>query len=147
MTAQARQPKPAGVRVEVKVGSKTVSATFAEMHLSIVHAVQPDARPGAAKRKSIQKITGMNKSTDVTLKRGVVSAPGLIDWLNDVRNGKSKHRKLVVAVPKSGTGSSVVRWQLAGVSIVKYTGPALSGKSNDVAIEELVLTAGGISLE
>src|SRR5256885_9251685 len=32
-------------------------------------------------RKKIAKITGLNKSTDVTLKRRVINAPALLDWL------------------------------------------------------------------
>ena len=38
----------------------------------------------------VLKITGMNKSTDVTLKRGVIGDPGLFDWLNSVRGGRTK---------------------------------------------------------
>src|SRR5437762_2740410 len=37
----------------------------------------------------VLKITGMNKSTDVTLKRGVIGDPGLFDWLNRIRGGRA----------------------------------------------------------
>ena len=146
MAPKTRQAQPAGILVEVKLGSKTVTATFAELHLSVVHSEQLTAGHGKAKGKSIQKITGMNKSTDVTLKRGVVSAPGFTDWLNGIRNGKSKVRKMVVTIPKSGLGRAA-RWNLKGVSITKYDGPSMNAKSNDVAIEELVLTAEGVELK
>ena len=33
------------------------------------------------------KITGLNKATDVTLKRGVIGSLNLYQWLNDIRNG------------------------------------------------------------
>jgi phage tail-like protein len=38
---------------------------------------------------NVQKITGMNKSTDVTLKRGVIADPGFEDWLKGV-SGQSQ---------------------------------------------------------
>ena len=89
----------------------------------------------------------MNKSTDVTMKRGVVADQGFSDWLNEVRDGKKKSRKVVVTVPKRGPGTSAMRWKLRDVSITKYEGPELSGKGTDVAIEELVLSSEKVELK
>src|SRR6188508_877166 len=44
-------------------------------------------RNGNEKENSVRKITGLNKSTDVTLKRGVIGSLKLYSWLNDIRNG------------------------------------------------------------
>src|SRR5215813_10017893 len=44
-------------------------------------------RNGNEKENSVRKITGLNKSTDVTLKRGVIGSLNLYEWLNDIRNG------------------------------------------------------------
>ncbi|HXM32677.1 MAG TPA: phage tail protein, partial [Chthoniobacterales bacterium] len=44
-------------------------------------------RNGNEKENSVRKITGMNKATDVTLKRGVIGSLNLYQWLNDIRNG------------------------------------------------------------
>ena len=74
--------------------------------------------------KGITKITGLNKSTDVTLKRGVIAAKAFNDWLNTVRRGRT------VTV-----GPSVLR----GARLVKYTAAPLNSKGTDIAIEELVL--------
>ncbi len=46
-----------------------------------------DYRHGNEKEKNLRKITGLNKSTDVTLKRGVISSRNLYQWLNDIRDG------------------------------------------------------------
>ena len=143
MAAQSKRPD--GIRVEIKLGKKKVGATFAEFHLSVVPAA--DAGNKTSKKKSIAKITGMNKSTDVTMKRGVVADQGFSDWLNEVRDGKSKSRKLVVTVPKRGPGTSAMRWKLRDVSIKKYEGPELNAKGTDVAIEELVLSAERLELK
>jgi phage tail-like protein len=40
---------------------------------------------------NVQKITGINKSTDVTLKRGVVSARAFEEWLEQSRGGRPSH--------------------------------------------------------
>ncbi len=117
MTARAKRPDKEGITVEVKVGKKKVAATFAEFHLSVVPAAKAGKKTS---KKSIAKITGINKSTDITMKRGVVADQGFTDWLNEVRDGKSKSRKVVVTVPKRGPGTSAMRWKLRDVSIKKY---------------------------
>src|SRR3954451_11061383 len=44
-------------------------------------------RNGNSKENSVQKITGLNKSTDMTLKRGVIGSLDLYKWLDAIRNG------------------------------------------------------------
>jgi phage tail-like protein len=144
MTAAAKRRDREGIRVEIKVRKKKVAATFAEFHLSVVPAVKASKK---ASKKSIVKITGMNKNADVTMKRGVVADQGFSDWLNEVRDGRSKSRKVVVTVPKRGPGTSPMRWKLRDVWITKYEGPGLSAKGTDVAIEELVLSAEKVELK
>ena len=88
----------------------------------------------------IDKITGINKATDVTMKRGVVSSSTLQDWLDDIRK-KHKRAKRTVKVSLQDERNRVIqKWTLVGSRIVKYTGPPLNAKGNDVAIEELVLS-------
>ena len=47
-------------------------------------------RNGNEKENSVRKITGLNKSTDVTMKRGVIGSLNLYQWLNQIRNGDQK---------------------------------------------------------
>ena len=44
-------------------------------------------RNGNEKENSVRKITGLNKATDVTLKRGVIGSLNLYHWLDQIRNG------------------------------------------------------------
>ena len=43
--------------------------------------------------------------------------------------------------------TAVLEWTLQNARPMKYTGPALNGKSSDVAIEELVLSAENVTLK
>lgn len=143
MTMSAHQPGKARIRVEIKVGRKTVAATFTEFHLSVVVA---EAAAAGGARKHVTKVRGFNKTADVTMKRGVISDLGLSDWVNEVRGGKSKYRDVVVVISKQGPGRAAARWKLKNVRIIKYTGPSLTGKRTDVAIEELVLACEDVEL-
>src|SRR5882757_9832888 len=52
-------------------------------------------RTGNHRENSVMKITGMNKSTDVTLKRGVIGSLDLYQWLDQIRNGDQKAMRTV----------------------------------------------------
>ena len=46
-------------------------------------------RNGNEKENSVRKITGMNKATDVTLKRGVIGSLNLYRWLDQIQIGRA----------------------------------------------------------
>src|ERR1700752_3008236 len=50
---------------------------------------------GNSKENSVLKITGFNKATDLTLKRGVIGSLNLYQWLNDIRNGNANAQRTV----------------------------------------------------
>src|SRR5918994_7420132 len=53
-------------------------------------------RNGNEKENSVRKITGLNKSTDVTMKRGVIGSLTLYNWLNQIRNGDQNALRNIV---------------------------------------------------
>jgi phage tail-like protein len=92
------------------------------------------------------KITGLNKSTDITLKRGVINALRISDWISQARTAQILAQREVIITLHDSARNPVQRWKLHNVVPAKYTGPALSGKDNDVAVEELVLSAEKIEI-
>lgn len=92
------------------------------------------------------KIAGVHKAGDVTLKRGVVDSSSLWNWITQARTSESAPRHNATIVLRNEAGNPVQTWKLSGASPVKYTGPTLSGTGNDVAIEELILSAESIDL-
>ena len=87
----------------------------------------------------IDKITGLNKATDVTMKRGIISSSTLQDWLDEIRKKHKRAQRNVKVTLQDERNRAVQTWTLLGSVIVKHTGPSLNAKGNDVAIEELVL--------
>jgi len=88
----------------------------------------------------IDKITGLNKATDVTMKRGVILSSSLQDWLDDIRKKHKRAQRNVKVTLQDERNRAVQTWTLLGSVIVKHTGPSLNAKGTDVAIEELVLS-------
>src|SRR3982751_4000546 len=96
-------------------------------------------RTGNHKENSVMKITGMNKATDVTLKRGVIGHLNLYQWLDQIRNGdQNALRTVTVTLMNEDHTQPVVRWKLLRARMNKWTGGPLSAKGTDVAMEEMV---------
>ena len=105
-------------------------------------------RPGNFKENSPMKVTLLNKVPDVTLKRGVIGSLDLVQWLNEVRDGAQDALKTVIVQLQDESHSGPVQqWRLSNARPIKYTGPTLSGKGTDVAVEELVLASERIDME
>src|SRR6266702_713026 len=97
-------------------------------------------RNGNHKENSVMKITGMNKSTDVTMKRGAIGSLNLYKWLDQIRNGDQNAMRTVTIQLQNEDHTDVVQtWKLLRARIIKDTHGPLSAKGTDVAMEELVL--------
>jgi phage tail-like protein len=96
-------------------------------------------RNGSDKDNGVRKITGLNKQADVTLKRGVIGATLLFDWLNEIRNGNQTSFRDVTVVMQNESHEPVLEWRLLRARVTKVTYGPLNAKGNDVAMEEMVL--------
>ena len=88
--------------------------------------------------KTVRKLPGLTKYTNITLKWGLTDSKELYNWYRDVVNGK--------IVRKSGSiilldleGNEKVRWNFFEAWPTKWDGPDFTAKGNDVAIETLEL--------
>jgi len=105
-------------------------------------------RAGNFKENSVMKITGMNKSTDVTMKRGVIGSLNLYSWLNDIRNGnQAALRTVTIQLQNEDHTDVVATWKLMRARIIKHTSGPLNAKGTDVAMEELVLAYERLEME
>jgi phage tail-like protein len=105
-------------------------------------------RAGNHKENSVMKITGMNKSTDVTMKRGVIGSLNLYQWLNDIRNGnQNAYRTVTVQLQNEDHTAVVTTWKLLRARIIKHTSGPLNAKGTDVAMEELVVAYERLEME
>ena len=129
--------------VEIEAGQgQEVSAGFAEVSGLNAEVTVAEYRNGNANTNYVTKVPGIHKSGDVTLKRGVIGATNLYDWLEQARAGSlDAKRNIVVKLLSEDRADTVVSWKLRGVLPIKWTGPTLTAKGGgDVAMEEMVLS-------
>jgi len=122
-------------------------AAFQECNIGIEVTV-PEYRSRNKKGDSVRKITGLNKSTDITLKRGVIGSLDLFNWLNDIRNGKqAATRDITIQLQRKEHRAVVQTWKLIRARIIKIVSGPMNAKGTDVAMEELTLAYERLELE
>jgi phage tail-like protein len=105
-------------------------------------------RNGNHKENGVMKITGMNKSTDVTLKRGIIGSLNLYQWLDQIRNGDQKAMRTVTIQLQNEDHTAIVQtWKLLRARIIKHTSGPFNAKGSDVGMEELVLAPERLEME
>jgi phage tail-like protein len=105
-------------------------------------------RNGNEKTNDVRKLTGLARYSDVTLKRGIIGAVDLYDWLNEIRNGaEGVLRTVTIQLRNEDHTQTVMTWKLLRARPVKYVAAPLSAKGADVAMEELVLAYERLEVE
>jgi phage tail-like protein len=123
-------------------------AGFQELSGIGMEVTVSEYRNGNSKENSVMKITGMNKSTDVTMKRGVIGSLNLYQWLDQIRNGDQKSLRTVTVQLQNEDHTDVVQtWKLLRARIIKHTSGPFNAKGTDVAMEELVLAYERLEME
>jgi phage tail-like protein len=119
---------------------KSFSGGFQEVSGIGMEVTVSEYRNGNDQDNGVRKVTGLNKSADVTLKRGVIGAKALYDWLDQIRNGDQKAFQNVAITLLSENRTPVLEWTLLNARIIKCTYGPLNAKGNDVTMEEMVLS-------
>ena len=129
-------------QVSFGVDPKSPQAGFQEVSGLALEITVAEYRNGNEGDNAPRKVTGMYKVPDVTCKRGVIGEDTLYSWLNEVRNGSQEALRTVTIELLSEDRTTVAQaWKLTGARPIKYTGPQLTGKGTDVAIEEIVFAS------
>ena len=104
-------------------------------------------REGDSNCFPVRKVIGVHQLTNITLKRGLMDASDLYDWIESERLGSEQARRNVAVTMQDEAGQAIIKWNLTSALPTKYTGSALNAKGNEIAIEELVLAVERINID
>lgn len=123
-------------------------AGFQEISNIGMEVTVAEYRNGNEKENSVRKIAGLNKATDVTMKRGVVGSLTLYNWLNQIRNGdQSSLRTVTIHLQNEDHTAIVQTWKLLRARIIKHISGPMNAKGTDVAMEELTISYERLEME
>ena len=103
--------------VELQPGQgKEVQAGFSEVSGLNAEVTVAEYRAGNSTVNYVHKLPGIHKAGDVTLKRGVIGAQNLYEWLEASRSGRIKDakREIVIKLLSEDRADTVVSWKLRG---------------------------------
>jgi phage tail-like protein len=112
------------------------AADFEECALPVasIEAIELKERAGA--QVHISKLPTIANSGNLLLKRGLVNSTALWDWYSGLGSGTGAAATVTVTLLDDDR-EPVIKWSFTNALPVKYEGPVLDGKTNDLAVETL----------
>ena len=90
-----------------------------------------------------KQLPGLNKFSNISLKRGITDDKQFWDWKQKCMDGKVE-RKNGSIVLCNDAGEEKIRWNFTEAWPTKWTGPSFKASGNEVAIEAVDLAHEGI---
>ncbi len=104
-------------------------------------------RDGASPEFHVGKMPGLQKFSNITLKRGVFSGDNeFFDWLNTVKMNTIERRDVTIKLLNE-EHNPVMVWKVKNAFPVKLEAPGMKASGNEVAIESVELAHEGFSIE
>lgn len=104
-------------------------------------------RDGSSPEYSPLKMPGLQKYSNVTLKRGVVKSDNdFFKWLNTMKLNTIERRDIIIKLLNE-EHVPVMVWKIHNAFPVKIEGPALKSTGNEVAIESVELAHEGLEIQ
>jgi phage tail-like protein len=130
---------------EISDDGKAVKGSFAEVSGLEAEVAPIDYRTGSEDTR-YRKVSGLQKFSNITLKRGVIADLAFWNWILLAMRGQVKRTDGAIALHDENH-KEVMRWQFTRGWPCKYTGPGLNAKNNEIAIETLEICHEGLSIE
>jgi phage tail-like protein len=94
-----------------------------------------------------QKIPGLKKHGNVTLKKGVYAGDAAFwEWFTDVQTNPDRREQVIIQLLDEEE-NPVVTWTVSNAFPVKVSGPDLKSDANEIAIESIELAHEGFEVE
>ena len=102
-------------------------------------------REGNEQHETTRKLPGLMKYNNIMLKRGWTRDKSLWEWRKKVIEGKTQrtHGSIVLL---DEARNEALRWNFREGWPIKWEGPALNGKTSEVAVETLEIAHEGLEL-
>ena len=145
MPDQPQYPMTA-LHFRVSWGDANNTMSFSEVSGLTLESEPIEYRGGDDITLTVRKIPGLRKYGNVTLKRGIIGKEnGFWDWWNSIQSGVVNRRTVTISLLNQDH-EGVMTWEIQQAWPVKYEGPSLNAKGNEVAIETLEFAHEGMKV-
>ena len=131
-------------RFEVKWDSEVMA--FQEVSGLDVESTPIEYRAGNSPNFSVQKMPGIKKYSDITMKKGVFKSDNKFwDWFNEIKMNTVKRIPVTISLLDE-EGSPTMVWTLTNAWPTKISGTDLKSTGNEVAVETIVIAHEGLTI-
>lgn len=123
----------------------TADAGFSEVR-GLEGTLQVQEHPEGGTNNRVLKFPTRMTWSNITLSRGVGLSSEMWDWYADYYNGRGMRRDGLIVLMNDAR-EPVMFWKFKRGLPVKWTGPQLTGKGNEVAIESLEIAHEGLEVQ
>jgi phage tail-like protein len=104
-------------------------------------------RAGNSPEFSKIKMPGLKKYSDITMKKGMFKADDkLFQWINEIKMNTIARQNITIQLLDE-EHSVLFTWSLKNAFPMKVTGTDLNAQNSEAAIEEIVITHEGLTME
>ncbi|MEO5925965.1 MAG: phage tail protein [Bryobacteraceae bacterium] len=129
---------------QVEWGAHVMS--FQEVSGLDAEAQPIEYRTGNSKVFSVAKMPGLQKFSNITMKKGVFKSDNNFwDWFNKIQMNTVQRVPVTIRLLDE-TGSPTMSWVLANAWPIKITGTDLKAIGNEVAIETIEIAHEGLTV-
>ena len=130
---------------QVKWDSEVMS--FQEVSGLDIESTPIEYRSGDSPQFSTIKMPGIQKSGDITMKKGVFKSDNKFwDWFNQIKMNTIARKPVTISLLDE-TGAPTMVWTLANAWPSKITGTDLKSDGNEAAIETIVIVHEGLTID
>ncbi|HEX7945109.1 MAG TPA: phage tail protein [Phenylobacterium sp.] len=131
-------------RFKVEWDSNEMS--FQEVSGLDIEAQPIEYRAGNSPAFSVQKMPGIQKFSDVTMKKGVFKDDNkFFDWFKEIKMNTVKRIPVTISLLDE-EGNPTMVWKLANAWPTKITSTDLKSTGNEVAVETIVIAHEGLTI-
>jgi phage tail-like protein len=133
---------------EVRWGDSQNTSSFSEVSGLTAEAEAIEYRGGAAVALTVQKIPGLRKFGNVTLKRGImpsVAGAGLYEWYNTIQAVTVQRRSVTISLLNE-EHKPAMTWTIESAWPVKLEGPGFNATGNEIALETVEIAHEGVKV-
>lgn len=124
----------------------STSFAFSEVTGLNIEVQVIEYRDGTEKDYSMQKMPGIKKYGNLTLKRGVTTKDNaFFEWYETTKLNTTERRDVVISLLNEDHEPTMV-WSVRNAWITKLTAPDLKASGNEVAIEQIELAHEGFTV-
>lgn len=119
---------------------------FQEVSGLDIEAQPIEYRHGNSKEFSVIKMPGIQKSGNITMKKGVFKSDNKFwDWFSQIKMNTIKRVPVTISLLDE-TGAATMVWNVKNAWPTKITGSDLKSDSNEVSIESIEIAHEGITI-